>query len=233
MADFQRQIDIMPPERLVFPLHIIGLGGIGSFVAYTLRKMGFWQFHLWDPDKVESHNLPSQHYTAGQTGESKVFAMREQLITALDTDGLIAVPYDIEFDCLPWKLQGMVVSAVDNMASRQKIWDTIKTAVALVPLFVDGRIGVDWDEEKGMVVGEWIEVFTIVPSRIEDCELYEENLFPDEEAAPMRCTAQAVAYIGPFIGALIASNIKKWIMRQSYYRHMLYNLLTNELVIAT
>ena len=53
MADFQRQLDILPPRALIYPVHCIGLGGIGSNVAFYLRKMGFTNFSLWDYDVVE------------------------------------------------------------------------------------------------------------------------------------------------------------------------------------
>ena len=52
-TDFTRQMDILPPSAIIHPITMIGLGGIGSHVIYTIRKLGFEEFTLWDPDTIE------------------------------------------------------------------------------------------------------------------------------------------------------------------------------------
>ena len=230
MADLSRQLDILPPSALVYPVHCIGLGGIGSNTLFYIRKMGFSQFVLWDDDSVESHNIPSQHFFSSDLGRFKAEAIQEQLRKALDDDSLIArrgkfAKHD--------DLAGIVIAGVDSMASRQEIWESVQRSKNAVALYIDGRIGVEWDEEEGKVTGEFIEVFTIVPGRVADIELYHEHLFTDEEAAPLRCTAQAVAYIGAFIAGFIAANVRKWVTHMPYHRYILYDCLTNQVLIAT
>lgn len=232
MTDYTRQMDILPLSALIYPVTLIGLGGIGSHVAYTVRKMGFNNLTLWDGDTVEAHNNPSQHFEAGDIGQTKAEATARQLRGALDEPCNVR-PYGRFGNLCDDKLEGIIVSGVDSMSSRQIIWAGVEKQRPFIPLYIDGRVGIDWDEEKGRVVGEWIEVFTIVPAKIDDCELYAQHLYSDEEAAPLRCTAQAVAYIGPLITGFICSHLKKWITKTPYHRYILYDCLTNQILIAT
>jgi molybdopterin/thiamine biosynthesis adenylyltransferase len=224
MADFQRQLDIIDPKKLVYPVTCIGLGGIGSFTAMTLRKMGFHTFMLWDHDFVEPHNVPSQAYGKADIESAKAEALAAHLEACLN-ERLETNVYTRRADEFA-SFEGIVIAGVDSMKSRAAIWKAVKKSRSFVPLFVDGRIGIEWDAESERVVGEWIEVFTIKPSILEDRELYESHLFPDEESDELRCTAQAVVYVGGFISSFIAANVKKWIMGDPYPRYLLFDVLT-------
>ena len=62
------------------PVHIVGCGSIGSNVAEQLVRMGVEKFHLWDFDKVESHNIANQMFFHHQIGMSKVDAVEEIML---------------------------------------------------------------------------------------------------------------------------------------------------------
>ena len=115
-------------------------------------------------------------------------------------------------------LSGIVISGVDSMAARQTIWDNVKFNFD-VPLYIDGRIG-----------GEVVQVFTIEPSQINDIELYERWLFPDEEADELPCTARAIMYVGFVIAGLIASQFKKSINNELFLRKLSFDLKTMTIV---
>lgn len=230
MADFLRQLDIIHPDKLIYPITCIGLGGIGSFTALTLRKMGFRSFVLYDPDHVEAHNIPSQMYNYSHIGESKVVASARQLQECLDMNGEVSL-HEEHFG--NQELEGIVISGVDTMEARRAIWDAVRKYRRRVPLYIDGRIGIEWDKKEERVTGEWIEVFTLRPSSLADRELYEPHLFTDEEADELYCTAQAVVYVGGFIASFIASNVKKWVLGEPYPRHILFDALTLNMVYAT
>ncbi|MBU6500901.1 MAG: ThiF family adenylyltransferase [Patescibacteria group bacterium] len=230
MADFLRQLDIIDPKKLVYPVTCIGLGGIGSFTAAALRKIGFQKFILYDGDVVEAHNIPSQNFPWESEGSTKVSATEKVLRESLDSEVEITA-YDRRFTEND-HLEGIVVAGVDSMSSRQAIWKAVQNNRALVPLFLDGRIGVEWDEKERKVKGEWIEVFSLNPSSFSDIELYESHLFPEEEAAALHCTAQAVIYIGYFIAAFISSSIRKWACGEEIHRYLLYDALTSDIISA-
>ncbi|OGZ45955.1 MAG: hypothetical protein A3J54_03050 [Candidatus Ryanbacteria bacterium RIFCSPHIGHO2_02_FULL_45_13b] len=231
-ANFERQLDILPPEKLLYPITLIGLGGIGSYTAYVVRKMGFREFHIWDPDMVEMHNVPSQHFSVGDEGHSKVGAVKMQMALSLPADSLLVTTNQLLFTDTSSQLEGLVISGVDTMEARHSIWAGVRKARTLVPLYIDARIGVEWDDAESKVKGEWLEVFAVKPSSIEDCELYEEHLCSDEEAEPLRCTAQAVAYIGSLIAGFVGSTVRKWVTGEPYHRHFLYDALTSQILIA-
>ena len=70
---FARQRDIiLPPSAAT----VIGVGGVGSWVAYILASIGTKDITLIDPDVVEPHNIPRTPYKAIHTGLGKVFAMK-------------------------------------------------------------------------------------------------------------------------------------------------------------
>jgi len=236
-TQFERQLDILPQSMLVHPVTIIGLGGIGSPTAYCLRKMGFKHFSLWDYNEsdhgiLESHNVPSQHYDQGDVGSPKVFAVKRQLETALGGDPCIVETHCTEFTKHE-SLEGIVIGGVDTMHARQSIWSAVKSSRAFVPLYVDGRIGVVWDHDTGTVTGEWIQVFSLMPSRLEDREFYEEGyLWDDDYAEPLRCTAQAVAYISFLVAGFIGAAVRMWATGKPVPRLKTYECLTADMMTS-
>lgn len=62
---------------------VLGLGGLGSFVALELAAAGVGELLLVDDDVVEEHNLNRQIlYTSADVGRLKVDAARERLLAA-------------------------------------------------------------------------------------------------------------------------------------------------------
>ena len=74
-----RQLDILNPSDIVFPVSIIGCGGIGSPTALMLSKVGYPEINLIDPDLVEEHNLPNQLFPLSAIGQKKVDACAEMM----------------------------------------------------------------------------------------------------------------------------------------------------------
>ena len=213
--DFRRQLDIIDPNMISYPVMLIGCGGIGSPTALVLGKIGCQDLTILDPDIVEAHNLPNQLFPLSDVDRPKVGAVGDMVIQFTDCS-VRAVPE--EFDGSQ-ELSGIVISGVDSMSARQTIWEAVKFNMD-VPLYIDGRIG-----------GEVIQVFTVQPSQIEDVELYEKTLFPDEEAAQLPCTARAVMYVGFAIAGLIASQFKKWINNEQFFRKISFDLKTMTTVL--
>jgi tRNA A37 threonylcarbamoyladenosine dehydratase len=74
-----RQQDIVTPEELSVPITLIGAGGIGSWVALALTKMGCSQLTVVDHDAVEEHNVASQFYSTEDLSQEKVYCLSENL----------------------------------------------------------------------------------------------------------------------------------------------------------
>lgn len=76
-AIYSDQTDIFDPAKFGWPVHLIGVGGIGSAVVFPLLKLGIHELHVWDSDKVEPRNIPAQLvYRLSDVGTSKVEALK-------------------------------------------------------------------------------------------------------------------------------------------------------------
>ena len=213
--NFLRQLDILNPDMIVYPITIIGVGGIGSITAWILAKMGCGEITLYDPDVVEEHNLPNQFYRLGDVDKLKVMAVKENILQFAETK-LKTIP---ELFKDQESLKGIVISGVDSMKAREDIWKKIRYNLN-IPLYLDARMG-----------GETVQVFTVRPSQLEDVESYENNLFSDEESSDLPCSAQSIIYSVTVLGGLIASQVKKWIKKEKYSPRITFDLKTMTLLL--
>lgn len=182
-ASYADQTDIFNPKAFTWPVHIIGVGGIGSAVVLPLAKLGLSScLHLWDPDVVEAHNVPAQLiYRVSDIGRPKVEAAADILRPYLEPDCELVTHQDVVGPGTT--LSGVVIGAVDSMRSRYDIWEEVKFNPD-VPLYLDGRIG-----------GEQMTLLTVEPNDLDAVEYYEQNwLFPDEEGAELPCAARTVIH---------------------------------------
>ncbi len=192
-ADYSNQTDIFDPKSWIYPVHVIGAGGIGSAVLFPLMKLGVHEIHVWDRDDVEPHNIPAQLlYRTSDIGMSKVdavraFAERQEVQCRV-------VPHN-EFVSEGTALDGVVISGVDSMKSRHAIWDAVRFNVD-VPLYMDGRIG-----------GEAFGLYALNPSDVDEIDAYEATLFPDEDAAPLPCAARTVIHPPTVLAGHIVANL--------------------------
>lgn len=191
--DFWRQLDLVKPDALQFPIHLIGAGGIGSPAAAALVKMGCRRLSVWDPDSIEPHNLPNQFYRLADVGRPKVEALKE--ILAQYGDAAVEA-HQVLVEGQP--LKGVVISAVDSMESRRKIWERSVRYRAAIPLYIDARMG-----------GEVLRIFTVVPTDPDQVARYESSLHSDQEAQELACTAQAIIYNSFATAALIANQVRR------------------------
>mgnify|MGYP001070809157 CR=1 FL=1 len=191
--DYWRQLDFLSLDDLEgVKVTVIGCGGIGSFVAFALAKLGVRAFELWDGDAVESHNIPNQCFKRSQVGKTKAGALCSVIKEVGDE---IAVLCHESF----WKgepLEGIVISAVDDMKVRGQIWKACKLNPS-VSLLVDGRIG-----------GEEVKVLGVRPTDIDDIRSYEKTLYSNEEAKELPCTARAVIDVAFLVAALIVRVVR-------------------------
>lgn len=183
IADYSGQTDIFDPSKFTWPVHVIGVGGIGSAVVLPLVKLGLrGELHLWDLDYVEPHNVPAQLiYSRTDVGRPKVEAAAEMLESYREPECSI-VPHQ-EFVTAETPLSGVVISGVDSMQARCDIWGSVKFNPD-VPLYLDGRIG-----------GEQMTLLALNPLDMDAVDTYEKDwLFPDGEGAPLPCAARTVIH---------------------------------------
>jgi len=204
-VDYQRQLDIFDPEihngRTV---EIIGAGGIGSFVALALAKLGLKHLRVWDGDDLEAHNVPNQFHLVKALGKKKVVSTKTLCKEMADTE-IEVVP---EFWEPGKELNGLVISAVDSMGiteddprpGRKELWEAVRVSPS-VELLIDARLG-----------GETIRVLSIRP--INDAlkhGWYESNLFTDKEGADLPCTGRSIIDVGFAVAAIITRLVRGYL----------------------
>lgn len=207
--DFWRQLEIISPTDFKnLQVTVIGVGGIGSPTTLALAKMGVPKIKVFDDDSVEIHNLPNQLYRFSDMNKPKVEALKA---ICLDFTGVEIEAVNQKF-LGKHKLSGIVVSGVDSMDARKKIWDSVKFKPG-IDVYIEARMG-----------AEVAMVYTIRPCDPDDIKFYEKQLYTDEEAVTLPCSARDIIYNVFMISALISSQVKKFIKAQPYKREIVFDI---------
>ena len=193
-VEYTRQRDWFDPDKTPAHVTIVGCGGIGSFAAFALAKLGVQDIALLDFDSVEPHNIPNQLFAADQLGETKVEALASSLAAFAD---VFPDMYDKTLqDGVP--LKEIVVSALDSMTARADLWEQVKYKLAC-KLFIDARLG-----------GENVVLYCVRPCNLTDIEGYEATLHSDDEGLELPCTGRSIIDVGFAVGSLITRAVRKF-----------------------
>lgn len=208
-VDYLRQREWFDPDKTFASVTVVGCGGIGSFAAFALAKLGVQKMALVDFDTVEEHNIPNQLFRIhgegaligpehGDIGLTKTNALAMNI---LDFAGIEVEEHNQDLnDGVP--LNEVVISALDSMAARKALWEQVKYK-AKCKLFLDGRLG-----------GQHIVLYAVNPISPEDIAGYEATLHSDDEGLELPCTARSVIDVGFSVGSLIARSVRLHYARQ-------------------
>lgn len=207
---FNRQLGIINQSELEdLPITVIGVGGIGSATVFTLAKMGAKNITIFDDDVLEEHNISNQTYPHSAVGKPKVEAMAEMVEYM---EGVEIISNNRKYDgCL----SEVVICGVDSMASREEIFKYLNPNYN--KFYIDARMG-----------GEQLTVYSIDMDDVSDVEFYKTTLYSDNESMPIPCTERAIIYNTMGIASHIAAIVKKRIMKDSYFRQIIYDFKTGE-----
>lgn len=205
---FWRQMKVVSPKDLNFNITIIGLGGIGSPTTLALAKMGCSKLFGFDPDSIESHNLPSQFYRETDLGKFKALALAE---IVKDFTGVEMKAYVEKFE-KQTLAPGLVISGVDTMKARQDIWRRVCRKPS-TPLYIEARMGAE--------IARIYSIQTCNPLAI---KFYEGMFYSDEQAVNLPCTARAIVYNVFAIASLIASQVKRYSQGEKIHKEIIFDL---------
>lgn len=219
---FQRQVDLVKPTELLFPITVIGCGGIGSWTSLFLAKMGAISLTLIDFDKVEAHNAPSQLYGPDDVGSHKVSALQQIISTFTGTTPIPFVGKVSEYAAKGLPFGRVVICAVDSLDERRKIWEIVKSLLAPggIDLYIDARMG-----------GEQLRIMCISPYNADSILKYEkkmENIKQKEDPTP--CTGRSIVYGTGTVGTFVASRVKRFAKRQPIEFDEMFSMETLERV---
>lgn len=131
--------DWFNPHENKAPIHLIGVGAIGSNVLNQLVRLGFDDIHIYDFDEVNSHNITNQLYTTEDLGRLKVDAIADYVKKINPSLKLTLYPKG-------WvpgtKLSGHLITALDSIELRHKIFKENEMNFELIS-GTDMRIGLE------------------------------------------------------------------------------------------
>jgi molybdopterin/thiamine biosynthesis adenylyltransferase len=198
-VDYKRQALIASPRLMSeMPVIVCGLGTVGSNAAYHLARLGTKTFTLYDDDKVEKHNLPSQQFERADIGRYKVEAAKDQIHRVTNGATVDAFTERLEGG---EPMEGIVVLGFDNMESRRMVFDLCCHMQPQVHRVIDIRMA-----------GNTAQAFTLNPCNPDEVAAYRLFDFDDSEAAELPCGGESVSYVGPWSGVLAANLTRQHVM---------------------
>ena len=145
-----KHLDFFDPNKITNPIHIIGVGAIGSYIALFLSKLGIKTIHIYDFDTVDEHNITNQVYDTKDLNKEKVEAISEKMLK--NNPDMIVVKHG-KYEKQP--LYGYVFLAVDSIETRRNIAENNRYNNQ-IKIVIDSRIGletgqvlaINWHNEK-------------------------------------------------------------------------------------
>ncbi len=179
-------------------VNVIGLGGIGSWVANKVARLGCRRLFLYDPDIVKFHNLQNQDYDYQNISRPKVLATQLKLfgLTQWHKDQgrnmqIVVKQEQVEKDT---KLWGVIIVAVDSAPARKEIFSACRYHQG-IPLYIEAGAA----QNVGVV-----RVFA--PHNKDHVSIYERLLEAYSEDGPAGC-------VTPVMSGAFASVIANWLSR--------------------
>lgn len=177
---------------------ILGLGGIGSFLAHVLCRQGY-EMYLYDDDIVEIHNVGSQLYNKTHLNRNKA-EVAVQYCKEFSNDK--AVPMGRFTEESP--VDNIMFACFDNMKYRKIAFDKwLAYQVGKTPEYRKANsqeINVYFDLR--MSAESW-QVYMITNKQ--NAEDYKLTLFDDSEVPDLPCSYKATCQTGMGIASYTAS----------------------------
>lgn len=197
--NYSDQTKFFDPATWIYPVHLIGAGGINNMLGPTLAKMGVQEIHIWDDDKLEARNCPTEvAYSYEMVGQPKTAAMARTIEYLMGANTVRVVQHQ-ERVSEDTELEGIVVSGVDSMKSRQMIWKAVQDNFIDIPLYIDGRSA-----------GKQTAIFALSPADYDAVTKYETWLFDDAKSSPLECGARNFPPVSLYMASEIARIIARF-----------------------
>lgn len=216
-AHLTRHIDIIHPDKLKEPIHIIGAGAIGSFTALMLAKMGATDITVWDDDTVSIENMSCQFYRFKDIGIAKTLALQNII---LDFTGVKIKPIAMRWSSeVVQETRGLVISAVDSMDVRRELFNYCSNDYR-IRWFLDSRMG-----------AETALLYVMRPSNSQDRTSYANSLYEEKNAVQERCTAKSTVYTANMLSGHLVKAVKDILVSEEYPRITQWHIGMNEMQV--
>ena len=181
------------------PIHIVGAGGATNTVISVLATMGVREIHVYDADRLKPHNGAGEPMYSDKDIDKPKIEAAINTVQYLRSDNNSIIPHEVFIDETA-EFDGIVISGVDSMKSREKIWAAVKNS-PLVPLYIDFRS-----------TGKSLTFLVVDPHNKEDVSIYEHTwMYSDAEATKDVCGARNIPYIAFFSGAIAGYIVARYV----------------------
>lgn len=170
-VDISRHKELFDPNKFNKAIHVIGVGATGSWLVFSLAKLGLTNIHVYDFDKVEAHNIANQLFSISDIGEYKVEALKR---IVKDTTGTEITIHNKEVK--EEAFSGIVFMMIDTMAGRKAIYESSVKYKPSVSLLIEPRMGL-----------HMARIYNILPLNNSSLNEYEKTFYTDEEAEVSAC----------------------------------------------
>lgn len=180
---------------------VIGLGGVGSWLALMLGRIGY-KLTLMDPDTVSEQNMSGQLLAADFIDIPKVNACLSVLNTfGVDEKEVVQDKFVGNFDAKVGAFLDcqVLVSAADSMAVRLDAWQTYMDNPAIL-MMVDVRMAM-----------ENFAVYVLTKNDPSRAERWRQEWFDDSQADPEVCTLKATSHCGATCASFAVGLINNWV----------------------
>jgi len=203
-----RSQDIADISGIMF--HVVGCGAIGSSVATQLARLGADRFTLYDFDKVGIENVGVSQYVDEDIGKSKVDALYTH-IKKIECSIEIEL-VNSKFNRYMGSKEDILILGLDSMSARMEIVKLLAECPDKPTFVIDGRMGADQYQQY---IYDNITV-----------KKYEKDWYSDEDSDPEPCTRKATSYCSNMSGSFITNTVKNIVMKQPYFKEIIFNFST-------
>lgn len=207
--DISRHRELIDTEKFNTPVHIIGCGATGSYVALALGKLGIKNLHVYDFDIVEAHNIANQSYDFLQIGENKTKALFDQIYCA--TGGEVVHVHNIRFK--DQRVSGYVFLLVDSMEQRKIIWENALKMKTSIELLIEPRLGIDA-----------ARIYNVEPCNLNHIKKYEDSYSYGDDTAEVSACGTSMTVVTSVM------SLAGWCVRQ-LISHFNKEELDNEILL--
>lgn len=185
-------------------LLVLGLGGIGSNLAWQLLKTGPNAMTLVDMDRVEAVNMAGQFFPYSAISKNKADEVATWLNQFNHKTSIYPLVVEVDHTMLTLLFSGIdvIFTGFDNMEARKNVWEEFKEKAKYNSrvLLVDGRCS-----------ATDFHIYAIPSDDPDKMKRYEEELFTDEEADETVCSFKQTAYISNMVASFMVHTYINWL----------------------
>lgn len=158
----QEELDLKTPDKAT----VIGIGGVGSWVALDLAMAGVNQLYVIDHDHIEEHNLNRTPFKQSQIDEMKVTALAELVAERRPETDVIPVTKRLEDVAGRFRDDIQDSAIIDCRDHATPIEDDLQDQVVVTAGYDGLNYTLHFDPDYDKLWGEGTGEYQTVPSFI-------------------------------------------------------------------